>query len=154
MGLYWRVALCGSLVGVALSIGILNLFYLIFWHEYTLQSFGAAAKWGTFMGLVASGFVVVGTIAFARKLGTRRGKGLFIALSVVSPIAGWLLLGILNGLLVSWYFFFGFPMTAAASGVLSGIVATLATFFMPQSDPSEAEPVSTDTLLSFFDSAS
>lgn len=153
MGPYWKVILYGSTVGVALSIGILNLYYLIFFTEYTSQSFGDAIRWGAGLALVTSGLVTCGTLAVARQLGTRRGKILFIILSVLSPIAGWLLLGIINGLLVSWYFFFGFPLIAIVSGIASGIIATFATFFLPRSDPDE-ESGSTDAPLSLFESDS
>jgi MFS family permease len=151
MGAYWRVIAYGSIVGVALSIGILNLYYLIFASEYTLQSFGDAARWGTLLGLVTSAFVIVGTIAFARRLGTRWSRGLFITLSVVSPVAGWLGLGIVNGLLVSWIFFFGFPLIAAVSGVMAGIVATVSMFFIPQPETPEEDTASTDNPLSALD---
>lgn len=133
MGPYWRTIGYGSIVGIVLSVGILNLYYLIFATEYTLQTFIDAAKWGTILALISSAFVTIGTIAFARKLNTARGKGLFIAMSVVSPIVGWILFGVINGLLFTWIFFFGYPLIGAASGVMAGIVAALATFFMPQS---------------------
>ncbi|MFT4230316.1 MAG: hypothetical protein QM602_08515 [Microbacterium sp.] len=154
MGPYWRVIGYGSIVGVALAIGILNLYYLIFATEYTLQTFSHAAKWGALLALATSGFVTVGTIALARKLRARRGKVLFISLSVVSPIVGWLVVGVLNGVLFSWIFFFGFPMIAVVSGVMAGIVAALAMFFVPQSEVSEEETLSTDDHLDVFGSES
>lgn len=85
------------------------------------------------LALISSAFVTIGTIAFARKLNTAGGKGLIIAMSVVSPFVGWILFGVINGLLSTWIFFFGYPLIGATSGVMAGIVAALATFFMPQS---------------------
>lgn len=154
MGLYWRVIMYGSIVGAALSVGILNLYYLVFATDYTLQSFVDAAKWGTILGLVTSVLVIIGTIGVARSLGTRRGKGLFIVLGVVSAILGWLLLGILNGLLVGWIFFFGFPLIAAVSGVFTGIISTIAMFFAPDSRSSEDDALSTENALHLFDTDS
>ena len=151
---YWRVILYGSIVGVVLSIGILNLYYLVFVTEYTPQTFGYSVKWGTFFGLITSGFILVGTIAVARSLGTRLGKGLFIVLSVVSAAGGWLLYGVLTGLLGSWHFFFGYPVIAAVAGTMSGVVAALAMFFVPQPETSKDEVSSADKLLGLFESAS
>lgn len=108
-------------------------------------------KWGTLLGLVTSSLVIVGTIAVARRLGKRRGNGLFIVLGVVSAVVGWLLLGIINGLLVGWTFFFGFPLIAAVSGVITGIVATVAMFFVPDSDPPEDDALSADDALHLLD---
>ncbi|GAA2952509.1 hypothetical protein [Microbacterium schleiferi] len=153
VGPYWRVIAYGSFVGVALSIGTLNVYYLIFATEYTLQTFVDAAKWGTALALTTSAFVVFGTIALARKLRTRRGKALFVLFSVASPVVGWLLLGILNGLLVSWLFFFGFPLIAVVSGTFAGIVAALAMFFVPQADAPKEDADSTDDPLGVFDSS-
>lgn len=153
MGSYWKVILYGTIVGVVLAIGILNQYYLIFSTEYTAQSFGNAIKWGTGLALVTSGLVICGTLAVARRLGTRRGKILFIILSVLSPIAGLMLLGIINGLLVNWHFFFAVPLIAIIAGVVSGIIATFAMLFLPQPD-SDEETGPVDALSRLFDSDS
>ncbi|MDZ4236279.1 MAG: hypothetical protein U1C73_21580, partial [Dietzia sp.] len=112
-----------------------------------------AAKWGTALALTTSALVVLGTIALARKLRTRSGKALFVIFSVVSPVVGWLLLGVLNGLVVSWLFFFGFPLIAVVSGTLAGIVAAIAMFFVPQADAPKEDSVSTDDPLGVFNSS-
>lgn len=152
MGPYWRVIAYGSVVGVAISVGTLNVYYLIFTTDYTLQSFFDAAKWGAALALTTSAFVVIGTIGLARKVRTRRGKALFVLLSVASSVVGWLLLGVLNGLLASWLFFFGFPLIAVISGTFAGIVAALAMFFVPEADAPKQDIAPTDDPLGVFDS--
>ncbi|MDF2508064.1 MAG: hypothetical protein K0Q52_1923 [Microbacterium sp.] len=59
------------------------------------------------------------------------GQGLFILLSFFSPLVGWLLLGVLNGVLVGWDFFFFAPWIAGVSSVTAALIAAISTFFMP-----------------------
>lgn len=151
MGPYWKVILYGSIVGAVLSVGILNLYYLIFANDYVFQTFLDGLLWGTALALVTSVLVTVGTIGLARSLGKRRGRGLFVLLSVLSAVAGWLVLGVLNGLLVSWNFFFGFPFIAGVAGVMTGIVSAIAMFIVSASRRVDDEGQSVDDAAQIFD---
>lgn len=131
MGPYWKVIGYGSIVGIAVAVGALMVFYLTFANEFGWVNVADALKWGLVIGLLTSGMVVVGTVAVARTLDTAVGKGLFILLSLISPLVGWLLFGLVNGVLVSWDFFFGFPGIAAVAAAASVIIAAIATLFMP-----------------------
>jgi len=131
MGLYWKVIAWSATVGISLAIGILTIYYLTFANQFTLATFGDAVKWGTVLGLLTTVMVVAGTIATARRLDRSSGKALFILLSFLSPLVGWILFGIVNGILVGWDFFFGAPLIGGVSSVVALLIGTLATFFMP-----------------------
>jgi MFS family permease len=131
MRLYWKVIACCAMIGIALATGLLAVYYLTFAGEFTWATFAAAVKWGTVLGLLTTGMVIAGTIATARRLDRSYGKALFLLTSFLSPLVGWVLFGAVNGLLVGWDFFFGFPVIAGVSSVIALVVAALATFFMP-----------------------
>jgi hypothetical protein len=131
MALYWKVIAYSCIVGISLAIGILTMYYLTFANEFTSATFGDAVRWGALLGLLTTVMVIAGTIATARRLDTPSGKALFILLSFLSPLVGWILFGIVNGVLVGWEFFFGAPLIAGVSSVVALLVGAVATFFMP-----------------------
>lgn len=132
MGLYWAVIAGGSIAGVPLAIAALAVFRFTFAGEFSWATVEDSVRWGTLVGLMTTGMVIVGTFLTARHLGSPWGKGLFILLSFLSPLAGWLLYGAANGVLVGWDFFFGYCLIAVVASVTSTLIAAVAAFFMPE----------------------
>lgn len=137
MGLYWKVIAYGSIVGIFLAVGVLAIYYLTFAHEFTWATVGDSIRWGFLLGLLTAGMVIAGTCVTARRLDTAGGKGMFILLSFLSPLVGWLLLGALNGVLVGWDFFFFAPWIAGVSSVTAVLIGALSTFLMPRAHEDE-----------------
>lgn len=130
MKLYWKVVGCGSLAGVVIAVAITAVFQ----DTFALRSNGDSlhtVRWGIILGLISAASVVLGTIATARKLDTTCGRISFVLLSFLAPIVGWVLLGIATGLTATWIFFWGYPIVGFVAGIVSGLIAVLATFFMP-----------------------
>jgi len=131
--LYWKVAACGSFIDVLIAVALLAVFYDTF--AQGTGNFLAALRWGTLLGVVSAVFVVLATVALARKLDTAGGRISFVLLSFLAPIVGWVLVGVVTGLTTTWLFIWGYPIIGLVAGVVSGLFAVLATFFMPYASP-------------------
>lgn len=134
VGTYWRVIAYGSIVGTVLSICVLSVVYLTFNPEFGGPDVVDAIRWGVGIALTTSAMVVAGTIVVAHRLESPVGKGAFVALSFLSPLVGWMLLGLVNGVVVGWDFFFGFPWIAAVASVSAIVIAAVSSLFMPSTE--------------------
>jgi len=137
--LYWKIIGCCFIAGVVVAVAVMAVYYA----TVAIQSTGgllAALRWGTTLGVTSGVFVVLGTIATTRKLDRTAGRITFVLLSFIAPIVGWVLVGITTGLTATWHFFWGYPIIGFVAGILSGIIALLATFFMPHSAPDADAP--------------
>lgn len=130
MKLYWTVIGCGSIAGVVIAVAIMAVFYGTFAIWGTGDPL-AAVLWGSILGLITAIFVTIGTVATASRLDTTGGRISFVVLSFLAPIIGWALVGIGTGLTATWHFFWGYPLIGFVAGVVSGLIAVFATFFMP-----------------------
>ena len=130
MQLYWKVIGCGSIAGVVIAVAIMAVFYGTFAIWSTGDRF-AAVRWGSILGLISAIFVTIGTVATASRLDTIRGRISFVLLSFLAPIIGWVLVGMGTGLTATWHFFWGYPLIGFVVGIVSGLIAVIATFFMP-----------------------
>lgn len=134
VGWYWRTIACCSAVGTGLTVIFLMGFYLLFGAEFGWAHILDSAARGMGLGLITSLMVVAGTVATARHLNTGWGKGLFVLLTFVSPLLGWLLLGAVRGMLPG--VLFEVPWLAVVLTVGATVIAAIATFFVPDSSPS------------------
>ncbi len=144
MGLYWTIVAYSSIVGTAMSVVTLMVLYLVFGNEVGWEHVVDSFARGVALGALTSVMVVVGTLVTSSHLNTGWGKGLFIVLSFLSPLAGWALLQYTQPVLVGWEFLFDLPWMPALLSVGAGVVAAFATFFMPsskQNKPSEGDAV-------------
>jgi hypothetical protein len=129
--LYWKVVAVGSIAGIALAVAALAIFYSTFARGFTWANVGDSLRWGVLVGLLTTAMATTGTLVTARRLDTAGGKALFILLSFLSPLLGWLLVGVIDGVIAGWDFFFGFPWIAAAAGIAAALIAAVSTLFMP-----------------------
>lgn len=130
VGPYWKIFLSGSVVGVLISSLAICLYRAIFFVELNLSVLVDSLKWGAILALITAAFVITGTIWFARTLNSKRSRIWFVALSVASPLIGWVLLGLLSGLVAGWSYVFFAPLIAVVSATTAGIIAAFAMIFI------------------------
>jgi hypothetical protein len=112
-----------ALTGVCVALVLL-------WQSFfargnlTWPDAGGGVAYGLVAGGFSSAFLVVATLPLLRSI--RRRRTLFVLLSAVSPVSGWVLFGFIESLVTGYSNVSTYAIVGVVTSVISGLVANLA----------------------------